>query len=301
MDERSTPKIIALVGMLGFLLSSSLAAADGTITLGSVARSPAPEVALYQPLADYLAAQLGLARGRVRVAGSIREMVSLLERGEVDLYIDSPFPALLVCRHTGAKPLVRRLKYGVAEYRSVIFVRRDSDLRTLEDLRGRVLAFQEAYSSSGHLLPKATLLQAGVSLTRLASPDAEVAPDQIGWVLSGDGESSLFWVLKRKVAAAALNENYYRKIAGQRLEELRVLYTTPMIPRNLVVHRADLPADRVRAVEEALIRLHWDEGGRRLLHDLEETERFEPFPEGIEQALRPVVRLLPFIAEEIEK
>ena len=50
-----------------------------------------------------------------------------------------------------------------------------------------------------------------------------------------------------------------------------------------------------------MIRLHWDEGGRRLLHDLEETERFEPFPEGIEQALRPVVRLLPFIAEEIEK
>lgn len=299
MDQRSSPKITAVFGVLGFLLSVPLAA-DELITLGSVAQSPAQEIALYQPLADYLAAHLGLSQGRVRVAGTIREMAGLLERGEVDLYIDSPFPALLAGRLSGAKPLLRRLKYGVAEYRSVIFVRRDSGLRTLQDLHGKVLAFQETYSSSGHLLPKAALLQEGIPLIDLPDLDAAVPPDQIGCVLSGDGETSLFWVLKGKVAAAALNENYYRKLAGSRLDELRVLYTTPVVPRNLVMSRGDLPVERVRAIEQALLRLHWDDDGKRLLAEFEETLRFEPFPEGAETVLRPVAGLLPFIEREIE-
>jgi len=137
------------------------------LIIGSVHREAAAEVQKFLPLANFLGKQLqpeGINEVRTVVAQDISQMGTLLRNGKVDLYIDSPFLSVAASVHSGSKFLLRRWKRGRAEYRSVIFAKKDSNLHRLEDLKGNVLAFEEPFSSSGYLLPKMALAQEGLKL-----------------------------------------------------------------------------------------------------------------------------------------
>ncbi len=274
----------------------------GILTIGSVSLKPAQEHEVFRPLADYLAVRLesvGIGRGRVVVVDSLRTMVNELEAGRVDVYIDSPFPVGFVVQHSDAKVLLQRFKWGSEEYRSVLFARADGEIEELSDLRGRMIAFGEPFSTSGYLLPKAALLSAGLSLMNFADPAASVPAGEIGYVFSNDAENTMVWVLKSKVMAGAVNEDYFEALAGTRIGELAVLYRSEEVPRNIVCVRGDLDVDVMRAVVGVLLGMDEDAAGKSVLHSFEQTSRFEPFPEGGERALEGVTELLPFVVEDL--
>lgn len=274
----------------------------GVITIGSVSLKPAQEYELFRPLADYLASRLqdvGIGRGRVVVVESLTTMVRELDAGNVDIYIDSPFPVGFVVQHSAARVLLQRFKQGAEEYRSVVFARADSGVATMSDLRGRVLAFGEPFSTTGYLLPKAALVSAGFEIVNFADPAAFVPPEQIGYVFSRDAENTMVWVLKSKVAAGAVNEDYFERLAGSRIDELVVLYRSKPVPRNIVSARADLDVDVMRAVVAVLLGMDEDADGREVLSAFERTSRFKPFAEGETGALADVIELLPFVEEDL--
>ena len=113
------------------------------IVLGDISDDPAEVIEGTQPLADYLASQLveyGITEGQVRVASSIDEMTALLDSGEVDLYFDSPYPATLISDQSGASIILRRWRFGVEEYQSVIFASVSSGITSIEQLPGHMVA-----------------------------------------------------------------------------------------------------------------------------------------------------------------
>ncbi len=256
---------------------------SGVLTIGSVSLTPGKEYEVLQPFAEALASRLGAAGigvGRVLVADSVGAMAEQLRTGTVDVYIDSPFPAAFVAQRSGAIPLLSRSKQGVAEYHSVIYVRRDSGVRNLDDLRGRVIAFGEPFSTASYFLPRATLQALGYRLDRLEDPASAVAADRIGYVVSGDAESSAVWVVKKKVAAAAVNADYYTLMVGARADEVEIIARTVDVPRNVVCVRRDLAPETVDAIERALLGMHNDEPGRLALRKFRGTERFDRLPGG---------------------
>jgi phosphonate transport system substrate-binding protein len=274
----------------------------GVITLGSVSLNPAAEHEVFRPLADYLAARLGsvgIGRGRVVVVDSLSTMVNELEAGRVDIFIDSPFPVGFVVQHSDTKVLLHRFKRGAEVYRSVLFARSDGGVESLADLRGRVIAFGEPFSTSGYLLPKAALISNGFSLVNFADPAATVSDDEIGYVFSNDAENTMVWVLKGKVTAGAVNEDYYEALAGSRIGELKILFRSKAVPRNIVCARGDLDPEVVRAVVGVLLGMNKDVTGQEVLSSFEQTSGFEIFPEGGEQALSGVIELLPFVEEDL--
>ena len=71
------------------------------------------EIRLFNPVVRYLAKQLaplGITKGRVVVAASMKEMSAFLKSGRVDFYLDSPMPSLVVNQLSGSKMLLRRWK-----------------------------------------------------------------------------------------------------------------------------------------------------------------------------------------------
>ncbi len=129
---------------LAFVLAPDAAGAR-PITVGSIGDEPAAEIKKFSPFARYLAKQLqpaGIDEGKVVVAKDISQMAPFLREGKVDLYIDSPFPTVAVSRISGSKFLLRRWKKGVGEYHSTIFARKDSGISGLEDLKGKLIAFE---------------------------------------------------------------------------------------------------------------------------------------------------------------
>lgn len=61
-------------------------------------------------------------------------------------------------------PLVRPLRYGGKDhYSGIIFTRKENGIDSLEDLKGKTMAFVDRDSASGYLFPRARLMEAGIN------------------------------------------------------------------------------------------------------------------------------------------
>ncbi|MDH3815762.1 MAG: phosphate/phosphite/phosphonate ABC transporter substrate-binding protein, partial [Acidobacteriota bacterium] len=123
--------------------------------------------------------------------------------------------------------------------------------------------------------------------------------DRVGYVFSNDAENTMFWVLKQKVVAGAVNADYFEALAGDRIGELRILLTTEAVPRNVVCARRDLDPKVVQAIEDLLLEMHLNDEGRVSLEKFEETTRFDRFPGGSDHDLAHIVKLLPHVQEDL--
>lgn len=261
------------------LLLPQLACAE-PLKLGSIGADPVAETKKFSPVASYLASQLqseGIDEGKVVVAPSIAAMASLMQSRQVDLYMDSFFPSLAVHRLAESKFLLRRWKMGKSEYRSIIFTRRDSGIARLEDLKGKMIAFEVPFSSTGYFFPKMLLLEKELRLTVKRQNTDPVKADEVGYVFSHADANSIYMVLNGAVAAGATDDQKYHTLAKS-LGSFRILHDTPAFPRQLVSHRADLPAKLLAKVKEILLNMHQTEAGKQILQAFESTAKFEEIP-----------------------
>jgi phosphonate transport system substrate-binding protein len=257
------------------------------------------EVEKFLPLARYLAKELqaeGIDHGEVIVAGTMPQMATFLREGKVDLYLDSPFPSLAVRRLSGSKFLLRRWKKGLGEYRSLIFVRSENGDRRLEDLKGKIIAFEKPYSSTGYFLPKMAFAQAGLKLVLKQDATDPSGPDEVGYVIAGSDENIMVWVLRGKVSAGVMDHQNYQRYAKGSLNRLAVIYESAAMPRQIVSYRASLPPSLVARIKHILISMEQSEAGRKALQEFEETTRFD---ELSDQALAPLLRMRPLIDAEL--
>jgi phosphonate transport system substrate-binding protein len=271
----------------------------GALHIGSISSEPRDEIKRFLPLAHYLAQQLqseGIDHGDVVVAESIPRMATLLQEGRVDLYLDSPYPVIAVSHLAGSQLLLRRWKKGVGEYHTVIFARQESGVSQLEDLKGKMIAFEKPDSSSGYFLPKMVLVQKGLKLVPKREAADPVGPDEVGYVLSHLDETTMVWVLRRKVSAGAMDNQSYLKEAKGNLNSLKSIYETFSIPRHIVSYRADLPPKLVARIKEILLKMDQSEEGRKALQEFERTVKFDEIPD---QAMAPLLKSMKFIETEL--
>lgn len=286
------------------LLLASRAVEARPLVIGTVADDPTEEISELFPLADYLARRLnefGIDKGKITVAGSMREMADQFLAGKVDLYIDSPYPSLAVSRASGSKMVLRRWKKGVAEYYSVIYTRKDSGIESLQDLKGKTIAFEEPFSTSSYFLPKNALLSAGLKLKEQKDPQAQVKPSEVGYVFAREDENAMAWLLRGKIAAAATGSTEFKKLAGRELGKLRIIHQTAPVPRHVVSFRRDLDEKLAQKIREILLAMEHNEEGQALLARWSKTTRFDDLPGGQEKALAPLMNMASEIDRELER
>lgn len=259
--------------------------------IGSVSLRAKREIEKFQPFAHYLAEQLrpyGVRGCDVVVAGSTDAMADLMGKGEVDVYIDSPFPVVRVSEISGAIPILRRWKKRQETYHGIVFALRESGISSVEDLKGRLIAFDEEFSTAGYVLPKATLLQHGLTLIEVDDGSCKMPSDRVGYVFSRDDENTLVWVSRGKVAAGATNNAAFERLTRDRPDEFVILVQTVSVPRQVVCHRADLDPALVAALKDLLLKMANSETGRKALAEFEKTTKFDEFPRGADAALAPI-------------
>jgi phosphonate transport system substrate-binding protein len=220
--------------------------------------TPARRTRRLQPLADYLAGQLGdvgVGRVQVVIARDMDEMARLLGTGRVDLYLDSAFPTLMVQERTGSRLLLRRWAQGAEDYRTLFVTSVETELNSIEQLRGSVLALQEEYSTSGFLLPAGTLVQMGLELKLVTGPDERPTTDEVHYFFTRDEENTIELVNRGRVPAGAISNQEFQLLPAEMRDRLRVIGETRTVPRQLLSVRADLDPAISDAVAEALVDL----------------------------------------------
>ncbi|NEO83915.1 MAG: phosphate/phosphite/phosphonate ABC transporter substrate-binding protein [Spirulina sp. SIO3F2] len=269
-------------------------AATGTIVLGDISDDPTKKIKRYQPFADYLASQLndvGISQGAVQIVPDLDTMIQYLKSGEVDLYFDSPYPAMRTSEESGATPILRRWKKGVEFYHTIIFTRADSAITNLEDLNGNIIAFDEAVSTSGYMLPLAHLKKAGLTITEKDTVSTTISTDEVGYVFSEDDDNSIQWTLTQRVDAAAVGSSDFAKIPEEARQQLRILAETEAVPRQVVMVSPTLAPEEVSAIIEVLLTIGETEAEKEILEKFEKTTKFDEFPGGVDAAFQRIREL----------
>ncbi len=271
---------------------------DGLIVLGVIAGSPIDDVRSLQPLADALAGELsqyGITGGQVRVAASSAEMAELLASGEVDLYFDSVYPALLVSEQCDAKFILRGLQFGRPEVHSVIFASQSSGLKSLDELPGKMIVMHTPDSTAGFFLPSAFLAERGHVLTGKDNFSASVSPDEVGFLFSGSDEETLRAVISGSAAVGVVDDYHFDVVFQPEVTQQVVeLGRTEALPSQVVLASPGLSESYLSVLAQSLTSLHESESGRAALGAFQ-TSRFEAFPNGAEMALRRMQEMLAFV------
>ena len=235
----------------------------------------------FSPLADYLGRELDRPV-QIHIASSYESHINSIGRGKIDIAFMGPASYVKLNRSFGRVPLLAAFETnGSRTFRGVIVVRKDSQIKTLSQLRGKKFAFGDVNSTMSHLVSRYMLLKAGVDVKHLSKADFLTNHDNIALgVLSGNFD------------AGALKEDIYDQYAQQGLRALAI--SDPM-PDHIFVARAGLPDDTVRKVSEILLSLKDTEDGRLVLSSIQKNlTALVPVRDGDYAPLR---RLLDFLVK----
>lgn len=287
----SVAAIALLAGLTGCNGFSSGSAAEGegdAIVLTDVDFDPDSLIPETQPLADYLGNNLrraGISDGKVKIAPNVATVSEWMASGEVNLYFDSVYPAMLVMEESGALPILRRWKDGVPEYNTFIVTTVDSNITGLDDLKGQMLSMESPSSSSGFMFPMIAMLEAGLNPVEKAEANHTVADDEVGYVFSGDPENTVDWILEGRVQAGAVDNETWDELSPEEKAELTIIAETEKFPRHMVLAGPSLSEETIAALKRTMTRMDESRKGRKALAEFSETAQFDEFPEGADQEI----------------
>jgi phosphonate transport system substrate-binding protein len=208
---------------------------------------------------------------RVTVASDYAAVVEALRNRTADLAFTHPGGYVLASREAKATIVAKNLWHGKSTFTSRIFVRKDSGVRDVEDLRGKTIAFVDPTSSSGYIYPMALLIQRGLVKNRDPKTFFREA------VFAGAHDAAMRALLNGHVDAIAsfdLAREQYLKDAAERERIIFVAETAP-IPEAGIAARAGLDPETFARVRSALIAIRGP-AYADLLKRLYDIDGFEP-------------------------
>ena len=208
-------------------LNVILIPADGGTEQGTLAD--------YRPIFDAVGRSAGL-RFDVKVAQSYGAAVEALCGKTADIAFLGPVTYLQAKGRGCAELLAVAEEKGASVYYSGLFVRADSDIRAVKDLKGRRAAFGDVNSTTSFLVPVALMMDAGLAPARDFSELRMV----------GSHSAGLAALLANQVDVAAMSFDSYEKALEQgaaKPGDLRVLARSEPLPYPPLAMRAGLDPD----------------------------------------------------------
>ncbi|MFZ9734099.1 MAG: putative selenate ABC transporter substrate-binding protein [Burkholderiaceae bacterium] len=229
-------------------LAAGLAQAQDTLRVTTIPEEAATEqIRKFGPLSAYLEKQLGMKVVFTPV-NDYPAAVEALVNKQVDLVWFGGFTHVQAQIRSGGKVVPIAQREEDTQFRSVFITQKDSGIKTLQDLKGKQVSFGSQSSTSGHLMPRTFLLEAGI--------DPEKDLKRVAY--SGAHDATIASVVSGRVDAAALDITVWRKFVSEKkvdTSKVDVFYTTPpFFNYNWSVH-ADMPVALRDRITKALLAL----------------------------------------------
>lgn len=229
-----------------------------------------------EPLMQYLEQQLGMKVEFTPVTDYAASVEALVNR-KIDLAWFGGFTFVQANARSGGKviPLVQREE---DERFKSVFITSDPNIKGLADLKGKDVSFGSQSSTSGHLMPRSFLLQAGLN------PDKDF--NRVAY--SGAHDATIAAVASGKVQAGALNISVWERFVAEKkvdTRRVRVFFTTPpYYDYNWSVH-ADMPAATREKLTQAFLALNRNTAEGKQILELQRATRFVPTKAGNYQGI----------------
>lgn len=213
----------------------------------------------YEPLAGYLSRKLGM-RIELTVLPRYGSVINGFVTQGLDGAFFGSFTYVLAHVRLNLEVLARPEQAdGTSTYHGIIFTRKDSGIRGIEDMRGRRFAFVDKATTAGYLLPLYYFKKNGVKDYMFFLKEA---------YFTGTHEDAVYDVLNGKADIGAAKSTVFERLAaadeGVR-DELVVLATSPEMPENALAVRETLEGPVKERLKAVLLAMHEDPEGRAIL------------------------------------
>jgi phosphonate transport system substrate-binding protein len=227
---------------------------------------------------------------RASVPTNFIAVVEAFGAGKADIAIMNTFSYLLANTKYDARAALKVVRrYGELSYRGQILARAGDDINSLEDLRGRRIAYVDPSSTSGYIYPKALLQQRGIQTGEE--------------VFANKHDNVVTMIYQRQVDAGATYYSPADKKTGELLDararvrsqfpdvfdKIKILELTEPIPNDPVVFRSEFPADMQRRIIDALLAYAATPRGVASLKEIASVEGLAPSSDAEYADIRAMV------------
>ena len=214
-------------------------------------------------------------------------VVEAMRNRTADMAFVHPAGYVFANREAKAQIVAVDVWHGKTSYTSRFYVRKDSGLKTLEDLRGKTIAFIDPGSTSGYVYPMVMLIKKGLVKDRDPKTFFKDA------MFAGTHEAGLLALLNGSVDAVAsfdlAPEQYLKE--KEKVERLAYVAETEPIPEAGMCVREGLDPSLVKKITESLMAFNAPEY-RPVLKDFYGIDGFAPATDSDYNPVREAIDLL---------
>ena len=200
-----------------------------------------------EPVVAYLEKELGVHIKHF-VATNYGAVVEALKNNTADMGFMGPLQYIMAHEYAGARPILGEVYKGKATYTSRIFVRKDSGIKSLADLRGKSIAFVDPISSSGYLYPMELFKAEGL----IKKEPTEFFKRMY---FAGGDEQAIRAVFNKFVDAAAIGQYSFSLLRPDERNQVIYIGESKPLPSHCVVVRKGLPDAQAEALQNALLKI----------------------------------------------
>jgi phosphonate transport system substrate-binding protein len=210
-------------------------------------------------LGEYLGRKIGVPV-RFMILSRYGNILESFQSDRMDGAFFGSFTGALAIEKLGVVPLARPVNLdGTSTYHGYLFVRKDSGIHEAASMRGKRMAYVDRATTAGYVFPLAWLRERGIHADSGFFGEA--------W-FTGSHDAAISAVLDRKADVGVAKHSVYDRVRAEnpRVDrELIILASSPPVPSNGLCVRPDLEADLREALRRALLDLHTDLEGAKVL------------------------------------
>lgn len=207
------------------------------------------------------------------VATDYTGVIEAMRAGKLDMAFFPPAAYVLAERKANAQVILKSVFNGRAQYHGAIITRRDSKIKTINDLKDKTVAFVDPASTSGAIYPRVMLLNAGIV------PEKHFKR----LIYAGGHDAAVLAVLHGKVDAAATYANdpqgkdsAWTNALKNPKDQARIvaLAVTKPIPSDNIAVRKDLDPKLTEKIKQAFLKLSSTPQGRKKIREIYQVDGF---------------------------
>lgn len=229
------------------------------------------------------------------IATDYTALIEALRAGRIDFAFLPPFSYVKAEELADAQVLMKSVRKGQAFFYSAIIVRADKGYKTIADLKGKNIAWVDPSSSSGFIVPKASLIT-----------KAKVDPDKhfAKQVYAGSHDALVLSVLNGTVDAGATFSNDAKGEDGawtqflksdEDKKKIRVVYVTDPIPGDTMATTKKFIAANKELVDKTtklLAEMGKNDEGKAILKALYRIDSLTPATSKDYEPLRKAAKVI---------
>ena len=223
-------------------------------------------------VADFLTEETGY-HFKVAVPTSYASVIEAMGTEETDIAWLATFAYVLANEKFDAEVALTVVRKGLDKYRGQFIASADGNIKTIEDINGKIIAFTDAASASGYIYPSAILKEKGIIPKR--SFFAGGHPQAILAVYQGTADvGCTFWAPpgedgKVRDARRAVIDTYPDVI-----EKVKIIGFSDWIPNDTVTFRKGFPPEMKEKIIQALLDFANTKEGHETLVKLLDIDNF---------------------------